>query len=99
MPGILRLLIAAGLVLALSGASCQHKPDDPDPGVAVRPEPVIVERRVYVPVPSSLTRREPIAEGPIAMCFDVAAQRRAALERANAKLQQVEAIQGTEVKP
>lgn len=99
MSGIPRLLTAALLVLALCGATCQRKPENPDPGVAIRPEPVIVERRVYVPVPKRLTGREPIAEGPIAMCFDVAAQRRAALERANAKLEQIEAIQGTEVKP
>ena len=99
MSGIPRLLTAALLVLALCGATCQRKPELPDPGVAVRPEPVIVERRVYVPIPRELTRREPVAEGPIPMCFDVAAQRRAALDRVNARLEQIEAIQGTEAKP
>lgn len=99
MSRLFRVLIAIALVVALSGASCQRKPGCPSPGVAVRPEPVVVERRVYVPVPPRLTEREPIAEGPIAMCFDVAAQRRAAVERANAKLEQIEAIQATGVKP
>lgn len=99
MSRFFRVLIAIALVVALSGATCNRKPDCPPLGVAVRPEPVIVERRVYVPVPPRLTEREPIAEGPIAMCFDVAAQRRAALERANAKLEQVEAIQAAGAKP
>jgi len=40
-----------------------------------------------------------VAEGPIPMCYDVAAKRRAAIERLNSRMEQIEAIQGTEVKP
>jgi hypothetical protein len=99
MSGVRRVLIALLLVLALCGATCQRKPELPEPGVAVRPVPVVTERRVYVPVPAELTRRVPIAEGPIPMCFEVSAQRRAALEQVNARLEEIEAIQGTEAKP
>jgi len=94
---LLRHIIAPAVLLAL--AACRSAPTLPDPGVAVRPVPVIVERRVYVPIPKDLTRREPMPEGPIAMCYDVAAQRRAAIERLHGRLEQIEAIQGTEAKP
>jgi len=99
MSGIRGVLIALLLALVLTGATCQRKPEPPDPGVAVRPEPVLVERRVYVPIDRKLTRREAVAEGPIPMCYDVAAKRRAAIERLNSRMEQIEAIQGTEVKP
>lgn len=59
----------------------------------------IVERKIYVPIPSVLTRREEIAEGPLAECPQVARDRRAAVERLNSRMQQIEAQQGTEVKP
>lgn len=91
------LLIVALLTLA----ACKHavKPDLPGPDKIVTPTVVTVERVVYVRVPADLTKPEPIAEGPIAQCFDVAAQRRAALARANSKLKQISQIQGTEVQP
>ena len=73
--------------------------DLPGEDKIVTPTVVTVERIVYVKVPAELTRPEPIAEGPIAQCFDVAAQRRAALQRANSKLKQISEIQGTKVKP
>ena len=97
MPGILRLLIVVAL-LALAGCERLRKPEA-DRSVAVSPQPVVIVQRVYVPIPTALTAPEPIAEGPIAQCCDVAAQRRAAQERANAKLKQIGLIQGTEVKP
>ncbi len=97
MPGILRLLIAAAL-LVLAGCDRLRK-SEADHSVAVAPQPVVIMQRVYVPIPKVLTAPEPIAEGPIAQCFDVAAQRRAAQERANAKLKQIGLVQGTEVKP
>lgn len=100
MSRVLRLLIIALAALSLCAfGSCGRKPDAPDPGVAVTPEAVIVERRVYVPVPAALTKAEPIAEGPINQCFDVAAQRRAALERANGKLKAIGELQGSEARP
>ena len=98
----MRLLTAIALAAALSGCCRDRhdlKPDLPDAGTVVAPEIVVVEKRVYVPIPAAITRPEPIAEGPIAQCFEVAAQRRAALERANAKIAQCAAVQGTEVEP
>lgn len=98
----MRLLAAIALTVALAGCCRDRhelKPDLPDAGTVVAPEIVVVEKRVYVPIPAAITRPEPIAEGPIAQCFEVAAQRRAALERANAKIAQCAAVQGTEVEP
>lgn len=95
----MRIVIA--IVLALSLAACREdrKPDLPGTGHVVETKVVEVVRYVYVPIPSSITRPEPIAEGPITEAFEVARQRRAALERANAKLREIAAIQGTEVEP
>lgn len=62
---------------------------------AVAPVVQIVERIVYVPIDSALTGLEPIAEGPLAMCPQVAAERRAALQRCNAKLRQIDQVDGT----
>lgn len=92
---------ALALVLLLPAlAACRHdrKPDLPG-GTVVRPEAVIVERLVYVPVPAALTAELPIAEGPIAQCFDVAAQRRAAVQTANARFRAIRDIEGTPVPP
>lgn len=98
MPSILRILTVA--VFAAMNAACgPAKPDAGPVQCAVAPEPVVVERRVYVSIPPSLTRTEAVPEGPIAQCFDVAAQRRAVIERLNGRAEQVRAIQGTEVKP
>lgn len=96
----MRIVIAVALVLSLAGCFRDDKrPDLPGDGHVVEPELVEVERRVYVKIPARLTQPEPIAEGPITEAFEVARQRRAALERANAKLREIAAIQGTEVTP
>ena len=92
------LAIASCLALAACGRDLVQ-PDLPDAGTAVVPELQVVDRHVYVRVPAHLTAPEPIAEGPIAQAFEVARKRRAALERANAKLREIAAIQGTEVDP
>lgn len=98
MPSILRLLTIAAMAALL--ASCgRTKPEVGPAQCAVAPQAVVVERRVYVAIPSALTRTEVVPEGPIAQCFDVAAQRRAVIERLNGRAEQVRAIQGTEVKP
>lgn len=89
-------LLSALACLAL--AACgnkQTRPDLPDPAGAVVPTVQVVERIVYVPIDSALTGLEPIAEGPLAVCPQVAAERRAALQRCNAKLQQIERVQGS----
>lgn len=95
----MRLLLLLAILLPLAACKPALKPDLPSPDKIVAPTIVTIERLVYVPIPANLTRPEPIAEGPIAQCFDVAAQRRAALQRANSKLGQIGHIQGTEVKP
>jgi len=95
--------LAVCLVLALAACTRDRgevKPDLPahcPAGAAA--ELRIVERKIYVPVPASLTRREEIAEGPLAECPQVARDRRAALERYEARMKQIESLQGTEVKP
>lgn len=97
--------IAILIAAALLTVACTRDRDDvkadlpPSCPAGSAPEIRIVERKVYVPVPASLTRREEIAEGPLAECPQVARDRRAAVERVNSRLQQIEQLQGTEVKP
>lgn len=93
MPRSVRLLIV-GLL-----AGCATNPDARLPAAegAVRPVVQVVERYIYVPIDSVLTGPETIAEGPLSMCPQVAAQRRAALERCNAKLAAIAGQQGTAV--
>lgn len=98
MPSILRLLTAASLAAVLAACG-RTKPDAGPAQCAVTPEPVVVERRVYVRIPAALTRTEAVPEGPITQCFEVSAQRRAVIERLNGRAEQVRAIQGTKVKP
>lgn len=96
----MRLILLTFLLSTLTACGKGNvKPDLPGADTIVTPTVVTVERIVYVKVPAELTRPELIAEGPIAQCFDVAAQRRAALQRANSKLRQISEIQGTKVKP
>lgn len=97
--------IAIALLVTLLLAACNRdrgelKPDLPShcPSGSA-PDVRIVERKVYVPIPATLTRREDIAEGTLAECPQVARERRAAIERLNSRMQQIEAQQGTEVKP
>lgn len=95
-----RLLTLVLLVLAV--AACKRgavKPDLPPTGTAVAPRvvPIYIDR--YVRIDPALTVEEPIAEGPLAMCPDVAAARRAALVRANSRFRQISEIQGTPVQP
>lgn len=98
MSRTVRLLILV-LAAATLAACRENTRPDPPAQVVVKPDVVTVTRRVYVPIDAALTEPEAIAEGSIAQCFDVASQRRAALERANAKLSAIAAKQGTEVKP
>lgn len=99
MSRVHRLLILVLAVALMAACRKDVKSDLPPAGGAVLPVVQIVERRVYVPIDKKLTEPEAIAEGSITMCFDVAAQRRAALMRANAKLKAIDATQGTAVKP
>jgi hypothetical protein len=92
------LLIIATLALAACGKD-NVRPDLPGQGSVVAPEVVIVERVRYVPIPAHLTRPMPIAEGSIAQCFNVAAERKAEQVKGNARFAEIQAIQGTEVEP
>lgn len=93
------MLIMALLMLAGCGNQDAVRGELPPAASAVVPKVQIVERVVYVKVPDRLTPQEEVPEGPIAQCFDVAAARRAVIERQNARAAEVRAIQGTEVKP
>lgn len=95
-----KLLIAIALVLA--SAACRKDvrgADLPAQGAVVVPEVVTVVRERYVRIRPELTAQHPIAEGPLSQCPDVAAARKAELQKANAKLREIAGVQGTEVKP
>lgn len=99
MSRTLRLLMAGAFCVALSACTGNRKPPAPLAACPVRTEIVTVEKVRYVPIAARLTEPHPIAEGPLSHCPDVAAARRAELEKANAKLREIRAIQGTEAKP
>lgn len=94
------VVVATLIALALCGCNKvgATKPDLP-PSTLVKPTVVYVDRYVYVPIRSDLLKTEPVAEGPLAQCPIVAADRKAALLRVNSRLTQIGAIQGTEAKP
>ncbi len=96
----MRLMLYVTL-LALTGCGLKNiaRSELPDQSTAVLPKVQVIERIVYVKVPPRLTQQEPVPEGPIDQCFEVAAARRAVIERQNARAAETAAIQGTEVKP
>lgn len=94
----MRLMILTILVLLLSGCPGNTKPDVPR-GVIVVPKAVNVTRTVYVNVPPQFTDPLPIAEGPLSICPDVAAERAKTIRKANADRASTRALSGTEVKP
>ena len=96
---IARLLPLAALLLAACGRDRDDVRPDLPASDGVAPEVVIVYRDRYVPIPAHLTQPMPIAEGSIAQCFDVAAQRKAEQVKGNARFAEIAAIQGTEVEP
>lgn len=95
----MRLILIAGLVLVLSACADKTARPDVPRGVIVQPKVVTVTRTEYVRVPAELTDPLPIAEGPLSACPDVAAERRKALQKANADRKAVRALSGTEAKP
>lgn len=101
MPRAFQVLIA--LAIAALVPACKtntgHVADLPPACPVGSPAVQIVERRIYVGISSELTAPEPIAEGPLSECPIVAAERRGAVERANAKLRAIASKQGTEVEP
>ncbi|GGD45740.1 hypothetical protein [Pseudoxanthomonas indica] len=95
----MRILIVLIVSALLSACRSGVRPDLPEASTAVLPKVQIVERIVYVKIPERLTKQEAVPEGPIAQCFDVAAARRAVIERQNARAAEIATIEGTEVKP
>lgn len=85
-----RLLTLASV--ALLGA-CATTAPTPAPRVEVIEAPV----RVYVPIDKALTRRCPIASGPLSEIPRVSRERRRALEECNAQLEAIEKLRGTPV--
>ena len=94
----MRLLILVAFALVLAGCGRNTKPDIPR-GIIVQPKVITVTRTEYVRVPAELTDPLPIAEGPLSMCPDVAAERRKALHKANADRKATRALSGTEARP
>lgn len=95
----MRLFLIAVLVMLVAGcAGKTTKPDVPR-GMIVEPKLVTVTKYVYVRVPDRLTSILPIAEGPVSQCLDVAAARKAQLQRCNADREEAGAIEGTGAKP
>lgn len=101
MPSAVRLLtfLAIAALVPACKTNTGHVADLPPACPTSTPEVQIVERRIYVGISSELTDPEPVAEGPLSKCPIVAAERRAAVERANAKLRAIAEKQGTEVEP
>jgi hypothetical protein len=98
MSRIAGLLILAAVVLLLTGCPGQTKADLPKDTV-VKPTIVYVDRDVYVPIKSELTREQPIADGPLDQCPIVAHARKTSLQKANAQLREIGGIQGAPVQP
>ena len=99
MPRIAGLLILSAVVLVLAGCPGHAVKADLPHDTVVKPAIVYVDRDVYVPIKSELTRELPIAEGPLDQCPIVAHDRKTSLQKANAQLREIGAIQGTPVKP
>lgn len=90
------IVILLAVVLAACGRKPLVKPDLP-PSTPIAPTIVYVDRVRYVKVPARLVQEQPIAEGPLSQCPDVAASRKASQKKANAQLREIGQIQGTEV--
>ena len=93
----MRLLILFAAVAIAAGCAKRGmvKPDLPD-ATPVAPTIVYVDRVRYVAVPKNLVEEEPIAEGPLSMCPDVAAARKKSMKKLNAHVREIGLIQGTE---
>lgn len=91
------VLILLGTLTAC-GQKRLVKPDLPD-ATPIAPTIVYVDRVRYVAVPKTLVEEQPIAEGPLSQCPDVAAARKKALKVLNAHMREIGLIQGTATKP
>lgn len=96
MRSTVRLLILIALALVFgTGATCQKRQ-----GPAIVPvggQHTVTIERVYVPIEPPLTTPCEVKTGPLRQVISVARQRRACLERLNAQLAEIAAVQGTKV--
>lgn len=94
MRSPVRLLTLIALVLVFgTGATCQKRQ-----GPAIVPvagEHTVTVERVYVSIDPNLTTQCEVKTGPLREVISVARQRRACLERLNAQLAEIAAVQGT----
>lgn len=95
----MRLILITVLIVLVAGCAGKNTKPDVPRGVIVQPKLVEVVRTEYVRVPAELTDPLPIAEGPLSQCPLVAAERRKAIEKANADRRATRALSGTEPKP
>lgn len=88
MSRIAALLICA---LPLCGfTSCTKE-------VVTEPEVVNATQLIYVPIDDKLVRQHEVADGPLAMCPDVAAKRAKELRDCNADKAAIARVRGTKV--
>ena len=90
------IVLIALVALTACGRKGMVKPDLPD-ATPVAPTIVYVDRVRYVAVPKNLVEEEPIAEGPLSQCPDVAAARKKSLKKINARVREIGLIEGTAV--
>lgn len=78
------------ILLLLAGCSSVPEP------TATLPEHTITEKRVFVPIDAALTAHpDTVPEGPVTEVFNVAGERKAALQACYGQLDQIKAVQGT----
>lgn len=87
-PRVLIFLLAS-LLLTGWGSCSNVKPSPPQTTV------IGVPTKVYVPIPKELTKREPIADGPLREAPMVARERKKALQICYGQLETIEKVQGT----
>ena len=86
-------LLSLIAMLAMSGCGSKPKPAI----VPVGGQHTTTVERVYVAIDPSLTTPCAVKTGPLREVISVARQRRACLERLNAQLAEIAAIQGTKI--
>lgn len=89
----MKALSVLGALLTLCACSGRDRRVDLPP--VTKPVHIVTEKRVYVPIDKVLTQRCPSAKGPLSQVVEVARKRGACLDKLNAQLQRIEAVQGT----
>lgn len=84
---------AVGLLIAMVASGCSGLQCKTD--VLHVPEPVEIERHVYVAIDEALTTQHHIATGTVGECLTVAAARGRELRKCNADKAAIRAVQGS----